>query len=35
VNDQIANALNGQPFSITELTVRDGAMLVRAKQTTP
>jgi LmeA-like phospholipid-binding len=35
INDQIANALNGQSFAITELTVRDGAMLVRAKQSTP
>jgi hypothetical protein len=35
INDQIANALNGQSFSITEITVRNGAMLVRAKQTTP
>jgi hypothetical protein len=35
VNDQIASALDGQSFSITELTVRDGAMLVRAKQTGP
>ena len=35
VNDQIANALNGQAFAITELTLRDGAMLVRARQTTP
>lgn len=35
VNDQIANALNGQPFKLTELTMRDGGMQVRAKQTTP
>jgi hypothetical protein len=35
VNNQIANALSGQSFSITELTVRDGAMLVRAKQGAP
>jgi hypothetical protein len=35
VNDQIANALSGQAFTITELAVRDGALLVRAKQVTP
>ena len=35
VNDQIANALNGQPFTLTELTMRDGGMQVRAKQTNP
>lgn len=35
VNDQLANALNGQPFAIIELTLRDGAMLVRAKQIAP
>jgi hypothetical protein len=35
VNEQIANALNGQSFSITEITVRQGNMLIRAKQTEP
>jgi hypothetical protein len=35
INDQIANALSGQSFSITELTVRDGALVVRAKEGTP
>lgn len=35
LNDQIASALNGQAFKITEITVREGAMLVQAKQTTP
>jgi hypothetical protein len=35
INEQIANALNGQSFALTELTVRDGAMLIRAKQSTP
>jgi hypothetical protein len=33
INNQITNSLNSQSFTITELTVRDGAMLVRAKQT--
>lgn len=33
INDQIANALSGQPFTLTELTVSDGMLLVRAQQT--
>lgn len=32
VNSQIANALNGQSFAITEISLRDGAMVVRARQ---
>ena len=35
VNSQIAKTMNSQPFLITNITVRDGAMVVRARQTTP
>jgi len=33
VNSQIAKTMNSQPFFITNITVRDGAMVVRARQT--
>ncbi len=35
VNSQIAKTMNSQPFFITNITLRDGAMTVRARQTTP
>lgn len=35
VNSQIATAMNSQPFFITNVTLRDGALTVRARQTTP
>ena len=32
VNSQIAKAMNNEPFFITKITLRDGVMVIQARQ---